>query len=504
MAKVLSGNLTEDQVPKVNNIGMRKHPDYDAKRKIWDFLMASYRGGMGMKGRSGQNVETMAALRPSGYFPGLFKGRRENIDDYCIRVAETPYFPYARNIVNAYVNYVTKSDPTRSDSNLPTDFIDDVDRHGTTMKSFVRMVLRMTKVLGEMNVMVDMPNNGDFVNLAQEIEAGQRPYVVALFPQDIVDWSFDGNGEYEWILIEIKTFRNTIEMENGKYVSRRFYWDKDSWQVWEATGDVASKNSYKFVNGGVNKIKRVPVNHIVADNIDFREDTQESWFWDLADMNRSIYGDFSKIKSNIRVQGHGILILPESQAKNKDNAIISSNAEALSETQEEVGTTRFISPEHSIYVAAAANIEYVKREMYRVSGMALRKETAAAETAAAKEWDHQEMLQFLAVFAECAETIEQGIYKLYGLWTSGAELIIDVAYPQNYAVTDLKELVEAILDLKVLGWTSDTGRKEAIKRLYAAITDEFSTEEAKAIITKEVDESIEEVDPLLALSNNEE
>ncbi len=55
----------------IKNIGERQHPQYAEKKEIWEFLMASYRGGMGMQNRTGMTSSQELAIKPSGYYAVL-------------------------------------------------------------------------------------------------------------------------------------------------------------------------------------------------------------------------------------------------------------------------------------------------------------------------------------------------------------------------------------------------------------------------------------------------
>ena len=113
---------------EIKNIGEIRHPDYDSKLDIWEFLLASYRGGMGMQGRKGMTAAQAIDRKTNGYYAGLFSWKKENNDDYLNRVSMTPYRPYAKRIVNAFVNYITKEEPKREKTDNYKEFLVDVDR----------------------------------------------------------------------------------------------------------------------------------------------------------------------------------------------------------------------------------------------------------------------------------------------------------------------------------------------------------------------------------------
>ena len=475
---------------EVKNIGDRKHPDYDIKLPLWNFLHASFRGGLGMQRKTGMSDIRSDSMKPTGYFAGLFKWEREDTADYNIRTAMTPYRPYARRIVKAFVNYVTKDDPDRQGVDAMGELIADVDLKGTPIKKFVRSVLARQRVLGTFNVLVDMPGKGDSepVSRADEIALNMRPYCVAIAPQQVVDWEIDPlTGKYEWVIIEQTFTVNKLDEEHAKTVTRRTFWDAFEFQTVEQDG-----NEWKPIAYGTHPVGEVPLFRIEDSDVDDMPETPESWFFDLADMNRAIYNLESIDVVNFHYQCFGQLILPTSQ---RENTAVSGASNAWTETPEESGISRYIQTNGIEHENIEGKIKSLRMEMYRLAGLFHRTDSMEAETAEAKAWDRDEMNQFLAAFADTAEFIEREIFRIAGLWNGGGNEVT-VEYDKMYEIADVEALVSAVLDVKSVGWTSETGRKELIKRMFHELLDGKINEKTMAVIDKEIDSS-EERDPLL-------
>jgi len=483
----------------VNNVGTRVHPDYTTKIKLWNFLLASYRGGMGMEQRYGMNSASAQDQILSGYFPGLYQWGRESDADYDTRVALTPYRPYARNIVQAFANYVTKKEPERNGVESHADLIDNVDGRGTNMLSFVRTTLALQAVLGEISILVDMPltDGKSLVSRQDQIDKGIIPYATVVLPQTMVDWSYGENGKYNWVLIESQWLENSIQAEQAVTRTRRTYWDKNIWQIYEEVGGAwaLGKNEKGEYMEGEHPCKEVPIIRISIEDLDNNPLTPESWFFDLADINRAIYNLDAVDISNLCFQTFGTMIIPASNQPpgsedSSEAARKIARSQAISEEAQESGISRFIQPAGSSAEAFDRKIEVLAREMIKVAGLDPQKETKAPESALSKAWGFERTNQFLAAFGKNGNRIEEGIYELANRWENKPEGNESVKYPDDYAVKDLVSTVATMLDLKQLGWDTETGRKEALKSAFRALLPDLPRDK-QLIIEQEIDASKE-------------
>lgn len=485
--------VTAPSTGTVKNIGKRKHPDLDEKLPIWNFLMASYRGGMGMQGRSGMSAKNSNGMKLNGYYAGLFQWRKENSDDYNNRVALTPYRPLARRIVSAFVNYVTKSDPERKGADALKDILSDADRNGNPLTEFTRIVLSRLKVMGQYNVLVDMPKAKRKVkSQADAIAQKLRPYCVPVNPQNVIDWNLTSTGAYEWAIIESTRIDNSIDQDNAVVIKTRTYWDGTRWERWV---EDKQKQDWVFEFGDNHTVGYCPLLRFTAEDLDEMPDTPESWFYDLADLNRAIYNLDSIDLTNFHTQCFGQLVLPR-HIGDSDQAKTASASEGWTESENEKGISRYIQPsgiEHENVLKAVADY---KKSMFEVAGLYQAKESRDAQSAEAKSWDHEEMNQFLASFAKTANQIETKILQTAAAWQGTKNAAIEIVYPEEYKVVDLEKLIAAILDIKTLGYSSETLRKEAIKRAAREVLGDSLTPEVMKKIETEIDASVEEPDPL--------
>ncbi len=491
---------------RVASVGTREHPDRQAKLPLWNFLLSSYRGGLGMEGRTGVLHGTGRDAKANGYFPGMFKWGKESEDDYAVRVAITPYRPYGKRIINAFVNYVTSKEPTREGVDcISEDIRDNIDMRGNSMKDFVKYILKMQKVVGEMTILVDNPQTSTpYVSLQAQNESGARPYAIPIFPQDIVDWSLKDNGQYNWLLVEKVTLKNSATEDDTEEITRRYYWDDQRWQIYQegqrAEWDLATDEDGNVLEGK-HDIGMVPAVRIAADNFDLDAYTFESWSYDLFDINRWIYNLDGQDAENFANQTFGQAIVPRDAVRDKEGLQeTAGSANAWTESADESGISRYIQPTGMEHETVEKKIVRLSSEMFKLSGLYHRTETGNVESAEAKAWDNEEMSQFLSSFADIAERIEESIYALIGKWTN-KECNVKVQYERVYSIDDIQAFMTGILDLKVAGVSSETARKELVKSAIKMMLDGRVPPEVMEQIIKEVDESTD-IDPLMELSDN--
>lgn len=475
--------------PEVHNIGGREHPHHKDNTQLWDFLLASWRGGLGMAYRMGLSEEQIKTINANGYYPGLFKFKREEACDYVNRVAMSPYTPLARQIVEEYVRYVTKDDPEREGAEKYADLIENADLAGRPMDLFVRDVLALSMVMGEVAVLVDMPQApGEVLSVADAKSKGQRAYAKIILPQNIVDWSLLPDGEYEWLIIENTALVSKIEDDGAKVVITRTYWDANVWQTWTKTSDTnGTNNNSNWETGlrGEHPCEETPVIRIVTNDVDQNALTPESWFFDLADMNRSVYNLNSLKLASLYYQTFGILVLPDGA---EDAAVVASRAHALTEDKDHARITRFEQTNPTGIESFKTSIDDIKVDMFMTAGLQYQTGKAVPESGISKSWDFQRVNQFLAGLAKIAEFIEVNVSRLTGCW-DGIGDGYEAVYPKDYAVDEIADIIEAVLGIQTIGFSSETGRKAAIKHLYRKVFD-FS-EDTYAKIEAEIDLSEE-------------
>ena len=95
----------------------------------------------------------------------------------------------------------------------------------------------------------------------------------------------------------------------------------------------------------------------------------------------------------------------------------------------------------------------LKRELYDVVGLAVQNQSREAQTAESKEWDFQNVCQFLTARSDILEQAETGAWKLINAFDSSIP-VPEVVYNRKFAVRDLPGAISGLLQLASL---SDNG-----------------------------------------------
>jgi hypothetical protein len=331
-------------------------------------------------------------------------------------------------------------------------------------------------------------SRGVYPSKAAENQAGVQPYAVIIEPQRIVDWSINDRSKYDWVLYEAPSIDSRPEYDSAVTVKRRVYWDANVWQVYREQQE-GDKGAWYLESAGEHPCGETPIIRVSARDVDNTPITPESWAYDLFDLNRAIYNLESVDLVNLYYQTFAQLIRPTCDT---NNLLTASVSEAMTEDCQsgEAGCTRYIQPSGAESVAIGNKISSLKNEMYNIAGQQQRTDSKDAESAEAKKWDFEKVNQFMAELSKTADYSEQEILRLCGLWT-GSKTDVSVNYPKDYSVEDIEKSISAILDLKTVGYGSDTLRKELLKKAARAMLPEV-TNDTMILINKEIDESEQE------------
>jgi hypothetical protein len=162
----------------------RIHPKYSEHKKIWEFLLSSYIGGE-------KYVDA-----------NLFQYIKEGNQEFDERKKRSYRENHTKRIVDLIISYLFKAQPTRTITNqLLLDFYDNVDGQGTPMHQKLKYFSSMASVLGRVYIVMDKRS------LPPEEKTGthrdnlkEKPYIYMVFPQQVLDVSFNEDGDLRWIL----------------------------------------------------------------------------------------------------------------------------------------------------------------------------------------------------------------------------------------------------------------------------------------------------------------
>src|SRR5438552_12092064 len=146
----------------------------------------------------------------------LIRRQREPGDVYAERLNRVFYENYVGSIVDWYAATLFRREPvlgfegsSESGKKFFSALVEDVDRQGTALADFFRRQFIETLVGGTSYVLVDFPRAaGRAGTRADEDASGaSRAYLVDYPAEDVINWSLDERGNFEWVVIRTKLLK---------------------------------------------------------------------------------------------------------------------------------------------------------------------------------------------------------------------------------------------------------------------------------------------------------
>jgi len=473
----------------------RTHPTYDDYKDEWLFFLSSYEGGQ-------------------SYIDGdnLFTHRLELSEDFRNRKERAYYLNYCSAVVESYTNFIYSKEVNRPSDDFFSRFYSDVTGSGDDINSFMRDVSNYSGACGFVYILFNFRDLTPFpkttdnkVPLSVVKEYNLYPYLTLYTPDEVVDYSIDSHGNFDWIIIEEEVNNDSDPMEDRETLTIRNLITRDSWTKIDVESeeiiDEPVANPYNFV----------PV--IVAYNMKKSyTGVGISTIKDIAYVNRAVYNWCSNIDEMIERQTFSQLTCPDDgsiaeAAEAKDYGSGSENPLA------KVGTSavftfpanaghppRFISPDTAqIEVIWSMIVSHIK-QIYVMAGLVGTAADVSASSGRAKQQQFYSIEANLTSKAENLERTEIEIAKMYYriMKQSGADdkSKYQVVYPRSFDVLSFVDYLNYSFDV-ISRSLSDRLTKyvaeELSLKLLKSAPDKIKEEVKTEINNKDAQEIVESV-----------
>ncbi|MEO8026321.1 MAG: hypothetical protein ABI823_07595 [Bryobacteraceae bacterium] len=329
-----------------------EHPEYRVSKSTWKQYRDLYAGGEALKSRASEY---------------LVRRQREPGDVYNERVGRAFYENYIGSIVDWYGATLFRREPVlafdgRSDAGRAffSEMISDCDLRGTNLADFFRRQFVTALVTGASYVLVDFPRiSGRPANRAQEDAIGaSRAYLVEYGPEDLINWSHDERGNFEWVVLRTKSLRKE-NPEDAVWVeeTRWSYFDKTTFRHYRrmgaGTGDSAAIELVAEGSHGLAKQNRVPL---------FETQLPEGlWLTNRAGLLQLEH--FNKSNALAWALTMGLFAMPVIYSDREWTQMVGESYYIQLGPEDKFGWTE---PEGKVFQIAADNLERLKGEIYRV------------------------------------------------------------------------------------------------------------------------------------------
>jgi hypothetical protein len=427
------------------------HPDYERKMNDWNFHYRSYLGG--------QDYE-------NGYF--LHRYILETEEEYLKRAEFTPLDNHCRNVIQIYSSFLFRVPPTRNFGSLTGDpqlqqFLMDADFDGRQYNNVIREAQVNASIYGTCWLIVDKPNSNAKTR-AEELSQDIRPYISVYTPENVTNWKYEraSNGRY------YLTSLTVVEDMMGKDAIVKVWTMEDitTYKVEEFTIGYATKKPTK-IDEQENALGKIPA-VVLYNQRTSKKGIGISDLSDVADLQKSIYNDYSEIEQLIRLSNHPSLVkTPNVEASAGAGSIIEMPEDLAPELKPYI-----IQPSSQSLESIMKTIQTKVDAINRITHMgAVRGTEKTVNSGIALQTEFQLLNARLSEKADYLQNTEEQIFDLYAKW-QGTTFDGEIFYPESFDLRDFSADLQFLQQAKASGVISDTFIKEVDKQIARAVVDD--------------------------------
>jgi hypothetical protein len=425
----------------------REHPDYAARKAVWKQYRDLYLGGEQLRA----NAQTY-----------LIRRQREPGDVYAERLSRVSYENYIGSIVDWYAATLFRREPVLTFSGRNeagkkffAALVDDVDRKGTGLTDFFRRQFIESMITGTSYVLVDFPRVSQRAGSRGEEDAlgASRAYLVDYAADDIINWSVDEHGNYEWVVIRTKLLKkDRVEDPEWRVETQWTYYDKQTFRVFRKTNEAHVSLVDEGIHG-LAKLDRVPLFPLRI--------PEGLWMLNRAGLLQLEH--FNKSNALAWALTMGLFAMPVVYSEREWSEMVGESYYIQLAPGDRFGWTE---PEGKVYQIAAENLTRLQEEIYRVcylaqAGGSLDK---ARQSGISKQIDFSITQEVLRGYGDAVkEQIRKVLRAIEATREDGLE--ISVTGIDEFDIGDFTTDLADAARLLGLGIQSETLKKEIFKKL---------------------------------------
>tara|TARA_S200002703_G_scaffold69278_1_gene60142 strand:+ start:3467 stop:4885 length:1419 start_codon:yes stop_codon:yes gene_type:complete len=428
-----------------------KHPEYEKKMQDWDLHVRSYMGGQDFS---------------NGYY--LNRYVLETEEEYLKRIENTALDNHCRNVVQIYSSFLFRVPPTRDYGNLTGDlqleqFIKDADLDGRSYNNVIREMQINASIYGTCWAIIDKPLSNAKTR-AEELSQDIRPYISIYTPENITNWNYERaiNGRY---YLTSLTVVESI-MEKDAIVKVWSMEDVTTYKIEDYTIDYTTKKPIK-IDEQPNPLGIIPA-VILYNQKSMKKAIGISDLSDVAELQRSIYNEYSEIEQLIRLSNHPSLV-------KTPNVEASAGAGSIIEMPEDLDQglkPYIIQPNSQSLESIMKTINMKVQAIDRITHMgAVRGTEKTVNSGIALQTEFQLLNARLAEKADLLQNTEEQIFDLYAKWQD-TTFDGEIMYPDSFDLRDYASDLQFLQMAKASGVQSDTFIKEIDKQIARAVVDD--------------------------------
>ena len=428
-----------------------RHKHYEEKFNDWNFHLMSYLGGQ----------DYQNAYQLNRYI-------LETDEEYLKRAENTPIDNHCKNVVQIYSSFLFRVPPTRDYGSLSGDpqlesFINDADLDGRSFDNVIREMQVNAAIYGTCWAILDKPAVQTQTR-AEELQLDIRPYMSLYTPENVLNWNFERaiNGRY--VLTSLTLLEDLYE----DMATIRVWTSEDisTYKVKDFTKGYSTSKP-RLINEMPNMLGKVPA-VILYNQKSQRRGIGISDLNDVAELQKSIYNDYSEIEQLIRLSNHPSLV-------KTPNVEASAGAGSIIEMPEDLEPNLkpyLIQPSSQSLDGIMNNINMKVEAINRITHMgAVRATQDRVQSGIALQTEFQLLNARLSEKADYLQNAEEQIWKLFAEW-QGKEFDGEIIYPDSFNLRDYASDLQFLQQAKASGVQSDSFLKEVDKQIARAVVDD--------------------------------
>lgn len=453
----------------------REHPEYTARKEMWQTYRDLYAGGEQLKA----NAERY-----------LVRRQKEPSEVYGERLRRVFYENYSGSIVDWFAATLFRREPVLlyEGTNEPAKafyggFTGNCDQRGTTLSDFLRKQLIDALIAGSSYILVDFPRSNETVMSRAEEEAKgiSRAYLVGCRAEDLINWSLDEKGNYEWVVLK-STIERPGDPTTGKLAreTRWTYYDKQNFRVYIQPEEDGKKGEIRLADQGLHglaKLGQTPLFKLeISDGL---------WLMNKAGLTQIEH--FNKSNALAWALTMGLFAMPVIYSEREWNQIVGESYYIQLGPNDKFGWTE---PSGTVYQIAADNLTALKEEIYRVCFLMIQAgapAVSAHQSGLSKQRDFSITLEVLRTYGDAIKGVLRRVLHAIEAAREDA-LLIDVSGLDEFDIGEFSGELDDAIKLLAMQIESPTLTSQIHKRLAHKYLCDVR-QEIKDQIAREIDDS---------------
>ena len=423
------------------------HKDYKENINLFEYYIRSYNGGF-------------------DYMVGQYLNRYnlELDNEFNQRLANTPCDNHCKNIIQIYSSFLFRVKASRDFGSMAEEpslqsFLKDTDLDGNNFNSVMKQAQSYASIYGHCFLILDKPKVTTNTR-AEELDQDIRPYSSIVTPENVLDWNFkrEINGKYSLDYLKI---REEVDRNGGTYM-RLWYPDRVDTVYTED-----DRTEPRLIDTADNLIGKIPA-VILYNAKSHKRGIGQSDLVDIADLQKSIYNEYSEIEQLIRLTNHPSLVKTPSV-----NA--SAGAGAVIEMPDEMEPNLkpyLLQPSGQNLVALMDSIRHKVDAINRIAHTgAVRTTKQQVSSGIALQTEFELLNARLSEKADNLQIAEEQLFRLYAIFQN-ATFDGEINYPDTFNIRDYASDLIYFQQAKAMNIGSPTFAKEVDKEIARAVIDD--------------------------------